>query len=60
MYELKEGGCCPYILTKEEYIWMVEQLKARRASELKKAMELFMDCYGIAELRLLVKTVTKN
>lgn len=60
MYELKEGDCCPYILTKEEYTWMVEQLKARRASELKKAMELFMDCYGIAELRLLVKTVTKN
>ena len=60
MYELKESCCCPYTLNKEEYEWMVEQLKAKRTSELKKAMEQYIDCYGVAELRALVKSVTKG
>ena len=60
MYELKESGCCPYALNKEEYEWMVGQLKAKRTSELKKAMGKYMDCFGIAELRSLVKSVTKE
>ena len=60
MYELKESCCCPYTLNKEEYEWMVEQLKAKRTSELKKAMGEYMDCFGIVELRSLVKSVTKE
>lgn len=60
MYELKESCCCPYTLNKEEYEWMVEQLKAKRTSELKKAMGEYMDCFGVAELRSLVKSVTKE
>ena len=60
MYELKESCCCPYTLNKEEDEWMVEQLKAKRTSELKKAMSEYMDCFGIAELRSLVKSVTKE
>ena len=60
MYELKESCCCPYTLNKEEYEWMVEQLKAKRTSELKKAMDEYMDCFGVAELRSLVKSVTKE
>ena len=60
MYELKESGCCPYTLNKEEYEWMVEQLRAKRTSELKKAMSEYMDCFGIAELRSLVKNVTNE
>ena len=60
MYELKESGCCPYTLTEEEYKWMIEQLRAKRTSELKKAMGKYMDCFGIAELRSLVKSVTKE
>ena len=36
MYELKESGCCPYTLNKEEYEWMVGQFRAKRTSELKK------------------------
>lgn len=60
MYELKESGCCPYTLNKEEYEWMVGQLRAKRTSELKKAMDEYMDCFGIAELRSLVKSVTKE
>ena len=60
MYELKESCCCPYTLNKEEYEWMVEQLKAKRTSELKKAMGEYMDCFGIAELRSLVKSVIKE
>lgn len=60
MYVLKEDNYCPYILTEEEYNWIVGQLKARRASDLKKAMEQYMDYYGIAELRSLVKSVTKE
>lgn len=60
MYVLKEDNYYPYILTEEEYNWMVGQLKARRASDLKKAMEQYMDYYGIAELRSLVKSVTKG
>lgn len=60
MYELKESGCCPYTLNKEEYEWMLEQLRAKRTSELKKAMSEYIDCFGVAELRLLVKSVTKE
>lgn len=60
MYELKESGCCPYTLNKEEYEWMIEQLRAKRTSELKKAMDEYMDCFGVAELRALVKSVTKE
>lgn len=60
MYELKESGCCPYTLNKEEYEWIVEQLRAKRTSELKKAMDEYVDCFGVAELRSLVKSVTKE
>lgn len=60
MYELKESGYFPYILNKEEYEWMLEQLRAKRTSELKKAMSEYIDCFGVAELRSLVKSVTKE
>lgn len=60
MYELKESGCCPYTLNKEEYEWMIGQLRAKRTSELKKAMGEYMDCFGVAKLRALVKSVTKE
>ena len=60
MYELKESGCCPYTLNKEEYEWMVEQLRAKRTSELKKAMTEYIESFGVAELRALVKSVTKE
>lgn len=60
MYELKESGCWPYTLTEEEYEWMIGQLKAKRTSELKKAMGEYMDCFGISELWSLVKSVTKG
>ena len=60
MYELKESGCCPYTLTEEEYSWIIGQLRAKRTSELKKAMGEYMDCFGIAELWSLVKSVTKG
>lgn len=36
MYELKECGCVPYTLNKEEYEWMIGQLRAKRTSELKR------------------------
>ena len=60
MYELKESGCCPYELNEEEYNWMVRQLRAKRTADLKKAMGEYMDCFGVAELRALVKNVTKE
>ena len=60
MYELKESGCCPYALNKEEYEWMVGRLRAKRTSELKKAMGEYMEWVGVAELRSLVKSVTKE
>ena len=60
MYELKESGCCPYTLTEEEYNWIIVQLRAKRTSELKKAIGEYMDCFGIAELRALVKSVTEG
>lgn len=59
MYELKESGCCPFTLNKEEYDWIIGQLRAKRTAELKKAMGEYMDCFGVAELRELVKSVTK-
>jgi hypothetical protein len=60
MYELKESGCCPYELNEEEYNWMVGQLRAKRTADLKKAMTAYMDSFGVAELRSLVKSVTKE
>ena len=60
MYELKESGCCPYTLTEEEYHWIIGQLNARRTAGLKKAMRQYMDTFGVAELRALVKSVTKE
>lgn len=60
MYELKESGCCPYKLNEEEYNWMVGQLRAKRTADLKKAMTAYMDSFGVAELRALVKSVTKE
>ena len=60
MYELKESGCCPYELNEEEYNWMVGQLRAKRTADLKKAMTAYMDSFGVAELRALVKSVTKE
>lgn len=60
MYELKESGCYPYTLNKEEYEWMIGQLRAKRTAELKKAMGEYMDTFGVAELRALVKSVTKE
>ena len=51
MYELKERGCCHYTLTEEEYSWIIGQLRAKRTSELKKAMEQYIDCYGVAGTR---------
>lgn len=60
MYELKESGCCPCVLTEEEYNWMIGQLRAKRTADLKKAMGEYMDCFGVAELRALVKSVTKE
>ena len=60
MYELKESGCCPSTLTKEEYSCMISQLKAKRISDLKNTMRKYIDCYGVAEFRALVKSVTKE
>lgn len=60
MYYLKNEACVPYELNEEEYNWMVGQLKARRAAYLKQAMTAYMDCFGIAEFKALVKKVTKE
>lgn len=60
MYELKESGNGSYTLTEKEYNWMVELLKNKRTGDLKKAMEEYINYYGIAELRSLVKYVTKE
>ena len=60
MYELKKSSCCPYELNEEEYNWMVGQLRAKRTADLKKAMTAYMDSFGVAELRALVKSVTKE
>lgn len=48
MYELKESGCCPYILNKEEYEWMIGQLRAKRISELKKQWANTWTALGVA------------
>lgn len=60
MYYLRDEACTPIDLTEEEYSWLVGQLRAKRASGLKKAMTAYMDTFGVAELRSLVKSVTKE
>ena len=60
MYFLRDEACTPFELSEEEYSWMVGQLRAKRSSELKKAMTAYMDSFGVAELRALVKNVTKE
>lgn len=60
MFILRDEACVPFELSEEEYNWMVGQLRAKRTSDLKKAMTAYMDSFGIAELRALVKNVTKE
>lgn len=60
MYFLRDEACTPFELSEEEYSWMVGQLRAKRSAELKKAMTAYMESFGVAELRALVKNVTKE
>lgn len=60
MYFLRDEACTLIELTEEEYSWMVEQLRAKRTADLKKAMPAYMDTFGVAELRSLVKSITKE
>lgn len=60
MYYLRDEACTPVTITEEEYSWLVGQLRAKRASDLKKSMTVYMDTFGVAELRALVKNVTKE
>lgn len=60
MYYLRDEACTPIYLTEEEYSWLVGQLRAKRTSGLKKSMAVYMDTFGVAELRSLVKSVTKE
>lgn len=60
IYYLRDEACTPIYLTEEEYSWLVGQLRAKRASGLKKSMAVYMDTFGAEELRSLVKSVTKE
>ena len=60
MYYLRDEACTPIELTEEEYSWMVGQLRAKRSAELKKTMTAYIESFGVAELRSLVKSVTKE
>lgn len=60
MYYLRDEACTPIDLTEEEYSWMVGQLRAKRSAELKKTMTAYIESFGVAELRSLVKSVTKE
>lgn len=60
MYFLRDEACTPFELSEEEYSWMVGQLRAKRTADLKKAMTAYMESFGVAELRALVKNVTKE
>jgi hypothetical protein len=60
MYFLRDEACTPFELSEEEYSWMVGQLRAKRTADLKKVMTAYMESFGVAELRALVKNVTKE
>lgn len=60
MYFLRDEVCTLIELTEEEYSWIVEQLRAKRSAELKKTMTAYIESFGVAELRSLVKSVTKE
>lgn len=48
MYYLRDEACTPVTITEEEYSWLVGQLRAKRASDLKKSMAVYMDTFGVA------------
>lgn len=48
MYYLRDEACASVTITEEEYSWLVEQLRAKRASDLKKSMAVYMDTFGVA------------
>lgn len=60
MYFLTDEACFPLALTEKEYSQMVGQLRAKRSAELKKAMTEYIESFRVAELRALVKSVTKE
>lgn len=60
MYLLRDSACSPYVLDEKEYNFLIGQLRARRTSDLKQQMQIFIDAFGIAALRELIKTVEKE
>lgn len=63
-FTLKEDGCTPFILTKEEYDTCVKVIKDTRAKELEKAFQNFCEVHGtdatIAFLEKHFKKVKEN
>lgn len=49
-FTLKEDGCIPFILTKEEYNTCVKVVKDTRAKELEKAFEGFCEVHQAKEV----------
>lgn len=60
MFTLKAENCVPFELTEDEYNFVVGQLRARQTADLKKSMEKYMDAFGVAALREIVKIVTNE
>lgn len=60
MYLLRDSACSPYVLDEKEFDFLVGQLRARRTADLKQQMQIFVDAYGIAGLREVIKTVEKE
>ena len=48
-FTLKEDGCVPFVITKEEYGTCVKVIKDTRAKELEKAFKNFCEICGLDE-----------
>lgn len=63
-FTLKEDGCVPFLLTKEEYDTCKEVVKNARAKELEKAFKSFCEVHQTKEvvsfLEVQLKEYTEN
>ena len=60
MYFLTDEACPPLALTEKRIQLDGRTVESQRSAELKKAMTEYIESFGVAELRALVKSVTKE
>lgn len=57
MYELKESGCIPFELTKEEYEKCAKFVRQMRMSDLKRSLEKAIETCGVDAVAEMIKSL---